>query len=121
MTMSIDYLATLLFQSIDKQDKDAFLGFLADDILFRFGNAEPVIGKSAVCDAVSGFFASVKGTHYELLRAWDKEGVLICHGSVTYTRHDLTTLTVPYANILILDNSLIKEYLIFVNISKLYA
>ena len=113
--------ATQLFQSIDNQDTEAFLAFLSDDVLFRFGNADPVNGKDAVGEVVSGFFGSVKGMHHDLVRVWDEDGVVICHGTVTYTRHDSTTLSVPFANILGIGNNLIKEYLIFVDVSELYG
>lgn len=109
-----------LFQSIDNQDTTAFLAFLADDVLFRFGNADPVSGKAAVGEAVTGFFGSVKGMRHDLLQVWDVEGVVICHGTVTYTRHDTTVLTVPFATILKLDADLIQEYLIYADVSELY-
>jgi hypothetical protein len=51
---------------------------------------------------------------------WKKEGVVICHGIVTYTRHDSSTLSVPFANIFRLDGDLIREYLIYVDVSELY-
>jgi hypothetical protein len=111
---------TRLFQGIDNLDTDAFLAFLSDDVLFRFGNADPVTGKAAVGEAVGGFFGSVKGIRHELSASWEEDGVIICHGTVTYTRHDATTLSVPFANILGIENKLINKYLIFVDISELY-
>lgn len=109
-----------LFQSIDNRDIDAFLAFLSADVLFRFGNAQPVKGKDGVRTAVNGFFESVKALRHELIGTWQKDDVTICHGMVTYTRHDSTTLRVPFANILKLDAGSIKEYLIYVDISGLY-
>ncbi|MBW2144498.1 MAG: nuclear transport factor 2 family protein [Deltaproteobacteria bacterium] len=109
-----------LFQSIDNQDTEAFLAFLTDNVLFRFGNADPVSGKAAVNEVVTGFFNSVKGMHHDLIQVWDEEGVVICHGAVTYTRHNTTILTVPFANILKLDADLIQEYLIYADVSELY-
>jgi ketosteroid isomerase-like protein len=109
-----------LFQSIDDQDADKFSAFLADDVLFRFGNAEPVSGKAAVAEAVRGFFGSIKAIKHNVIAVWDETSEVICHGTVTYTRHDSTTLSVPFALVLGLDNDLIREYLIFVDVSQLY-
>ena len=112
--------AKRLFQSIGSQDTEAFLAFLTDDALFRFGNAAPVSGEAAVGEAVSGFFARVKSIYHDLAGIWDEEDAVICHGTVTYTRHDATTLRVPFANVLGIRNDLINEYLIFTDVSGLY-
>lgn len=112
--------ASNLFKSIDRQDTESFLAFLTDDIVFQFGNADPVEGKSSVRDVVAGFFSSIKGSQHELTQLWDENDAVICHGTVTYTRHDTSTLTVPFANILKLNSNLIKEYLIYVDVSELY-
>ena len=120
MVTGTEKMTKQLFESIDNQDAEAFLAFLSDDVKFRFGNAAPVTGKSAVGEAVSGFFSSVKAIHHRLIKTWAEEGSIICHGTVTYTRHDSTTLSVPFANILTMENSLIRDYMIFVDISNLY-
>ncbi len=120
MTKEKESWTMQLFQSIDNQDTDAFLTFLAGDVLFCFGNADPVNGKAAVGEVVSGFFKSIKGIHHDLVKIWDEEDAVICHGTVTYTRHDSTTLSVPFANILALGDDVIKEYRIFVDTSELY-
>ncbi len=121
MTIERENRVARLFQSIDEQDTEAFLALLTDDVLFRFGHADPVHGRAAVGEVVSGFFDSVKGMRHDLVRVWDEEDTVICHGTVTYTRHDSTTLSVPFANILGISGNLIKEYLIFVDVSGLYS
>jgi len=108
-----------LFQSVDDQDTKTFLSFLADDVLFRFGNADAVKGKEAVGEAVGGFFESIKGLHHDLSEIWYEPDAVICHGTVTYTRHDSTTLSVPFANILETRDNLIKAYSIFIDLSAL--
>ena len=37
-----------LFAAIDARDAEAFAGFLADNVVFRFGNAETVKGREGV-------------------------------------------------------------------------
>jgi ketosteroid isomerase-like protein len=102
-------------------DTQAFLGFMADDVSFRFGNADPVDGRATVGEAVSGFFGSIKALRHDVTEMWDEGDSVICHGTVTYTRHDSSTLTVPFANVFGLRDDLIREYLIFVDTSELYA
>ena len=114
-----DWLKSL-FDSIDSQDADAFQAFLADETIFRFGNAAPVHGAVAAGNLVRGFLESIKEISHDVLESWVEGNTVICHGTVTYTRHDSSTLTVPFANILKTDSQLISEYLIFVDVSKLY-
>lgn len=111
----------ILFKSIDGKNTEKFQSLLTDDVSFHFGNAPAVEGNSAVGEAVSGFFSSIKAIQHELTDSWEVEGIIICRGTVHYTRHDLTTLSVPFANILTMENKLIKDYQIFVDISELYA
>ena len=116
---SMDRLKSL-FESIDHQDLDAFLAFLSENAMFRFGNAEPVKGKASIRDVVHGFFASLKALHHDVHESWDVGNALVCHGMVTYTRHDSSTLTVPFANIMRVEGDLIGEYIIFADVSELY-
>jgi len=110
-----------LFAAIDGRNVDRFLAFLADDARFRFGNMPPVHGKQAIGAAVGGFFDSIEACRHEVSGSWRHPDSVICHGNVTYTRRDQKRVTVPFANILILRGELIRDYLIFVDISPLYA
>lgn len=109
-----------LLEAIDNSNTDTFASFLADDVIFRFGNARPVFGKAAVKKAVAGFFASIKSLRHNVDDIWHIKDVIIGHGMVTYTRHNDTTLTVPFANIFKMDGDMIKDYLIFADTSELY-
>ena len=64
MTVEREKWTSLLFESIDNQDTETFTAIVADadDVLFRFGNAEPMRGNTAVSDAVKGFFASIQSS-----------------------------------------------------------
>jgi hypothetical protein len=62
VTVEREKWTSLLFESIDNQDTETFTAFLSDDVLFRFGNAAPMRGNAAVCDAVKGFFASIQSS-----------------------------------------------------------
>ncbi len=118
--MKRDVWVKQLFQSIDDKNADAFVAFLSDNIFFQFGNAEPVRGKIAVGDAVSGFFGSIMALRHNVTETLETPDTVICHGTVAYTRHDSSILSVPFANIFKLDADLIKEYLIYVDVSELY-
>ncbi len=110
-----------LFATIDAKDAEAFAGFLTSDAVFRFGNGAPACGKEAIQEAVAGFFASIKDLHHTLRDSWDLPDVVVVHGEVTYTRHDGSRLSVPFANVLKLREALVREYLIFADVSQLFV
>lgn len=110
-----------LFNEIDKMDADKFAAYLDEDVSFKFGNAPVVVGKSAVRDAVDGFFKSIKGITHEKLRMWIHPDSVLYQGIVTYTRHDNSMVTLPYLNVFFLNGEKIKEYLIYIDINPLYA
>ena len=110
-----------LFATIDAKDDEGFVAFLTEDAVFRFGNAEPARGKQAVRDAVAGFFSSVKGLEHTVRESWTQPDAVVMHGEVTYTRHDGSRLSVPFANVFKLDGALVSEYLVFADVSRLWS
>ena len=108
-----------LFHSIDSKDCTAFQQYLAPDCSFRLGNLPVVTGRESIGAAVAVFFDSLQSISHDIDGAWHTADSSICHGSVCYTRHDGSQLTVPFANILKREARLISEYLVFVDISGL--
>ena len=110
-----------LFNAIDAKDTPRFLEFLTEDAVFRFGNQPLRRGKQDIGTAVEAFFGSIKACRHEVAGSWAHPDHIICHGLVTYTRKDATQVTVPFANVLTLRRDRINSYLIFADISPLFA
>lgn len=109
-----------LLASIDGQNTDRFLRFLTDDAVFRFGSASPVEGRESIRVAVDGFFATIAGSKHVLNNILVDGGTLVCEGEVTYTRHDESTITLPFANIFEMEGDLISHYKIYADAGPLY-
>lgn len=109
-----------LFASIDGKDIEKFVSFLAADCGFRFGNLPVVNGIDGISAFVGGFFASVASLRHDLSEIQLVPDGAVCHGTVSYTRHDGTVLSVPFANIFKTRDFKIVEYLIFADTSQLY-
>ena len=119
--MNAEAMLDSLFRAIDGKDADAFAALLAPECEFRFGNLPPVQGRTAVREFVAGFFASIAELTHTIEASWQVGDDLLCHGRVTYTRHDGSTLGVPFANILRTSSAGFSRYLIFADTSALYA
>lgn len=118
--ISQDYVQKL-FDTIDRQDANAFAAAFAAHGVFRFGNAPSTMGSAAITEVTAGFFAAISGLKHQLVDCWEERDATMCHGQVTYTRHDDSTLSVPFAVILRGDDEAVSEYLIFVDNSALFA
>ena len=110
-----------LFAAIDAQDSAAFVSYLTDGAVFRFGSAPAVQGREAIQAAVGGFFASIAGLSHRIDRTVRDGDTLVCEGEVTYRRHDGTELTLPFADVFEYDGGLISHYKIYMDIAALYG
>jgi ketosteroid isomerase-like protein len=110
-----------LFVAIDRRDSEQFLRFIAPEARFRFGSAPPVVGHDAIREAVGGFFASIAELSHTLKRVVSSDSALLIEGEVTYTRHDSSEITLPFVNVLEIEDRRISDYKIYIDIGPLYA
>lgn len=119
--MSLRAWIDALFSVIDRKDAVAFAGFLAEDARFCFGNLPAVEGRAAIRDFVAAFFAGIRAVSHRVPDVWQADDTVICRGEVTYTRHDGSTLTVPFANVLMMSGDKVRDYRIYMDASALFA
>ena len=110
-----------LFAAIDAMDTPGFLDRLSTAAIFRFGSSPAVQGKDAIQAAVDGFFSTIAGVHHKITRQIIDAQTLVCEGIVTYTRHDASTITLPFANFFEFNGDLISDYRVYIDIAPLYA
>ena len=110
-----------LFAAIDRQDATAFVGYLTEDAVFRFGSAPAVRGQEAIRAAVDGFFGTIAGCSHDVHKTLRDGSTLVCEGEVTYRRQNDTEITLPFTDIFEYDDDLISHYKIYLDISPLYA
>jgi len=115
------YDAGGIFAAIDRKDTAAFVGFLTDDAVFRFGSAPPVTGREAIFAAVDAFFDTIAGLTHTINRSLVEGSTRICEGEVTYTRLDGTQITLPFVDVFDYAGEQIRHYKIYMDISPLYA
>jgi len=110
-----------MFAAIDSKDAEAFVGFLTEDAVFRFGSAPAVCGRDAIRAAVGGFFGTIAGCSHAIHNTLGKGSTVFCEGEVTYRRHNDTEVTLPFTDVFEYDDDLISQYKIYIDISPLYS
>jgi uncharacterized protein (TIGR02246 family) len=123
---STDRWVVDLFRAVDALDAATFAKAFTEDGTFRFGNAQPAVGRQQIEEALSGFFSIIGGLQHEVTGVWSGtwEGgdVKSVESAVTYTRKDATvTDAIPATSTLRMRGDLIRDYRIFADISPLFA
>lgn len=109
-----------MYEAIDRKDSHGMVEFLTDDASFKFANIPVVQGNLNIESFLDGFFASIKAISHTDIEHWNSGDAWFVTGTVTYTRHDDSTLPVPFGVLLIMKGNLIHDYRIFVDASELY-
>ena len=110
-----------LFNAVDNMDADVFVSFFMEDANFKFANAPAVSNRKNIRKAVSQFFSAVKGLRHEIKDVWECDDAVICEGEVTYTRHDNSKVSFPFANVFRMENELIADYRVYIDNSALFT
>ena len=112
---------TDLFATIDGKQASRFASYLSEDGEFRFGSTPAVHGRANVAAYVDAFFGMIGGSKHELVRTWQGADTLVAEGLVTYTRLDLSQVTLPFVNVFDMRGDEIARYLIYIDNAPLFA
>jgi len=110
-----------LLRAIDAKDTPRFLSHLAPDGEFIFGNAPAAVGHAAIGAAVDGFFKLIRSSRHVLLTTWEGPNSAVGEGTVTYTRLEGSTLTLPFVDVFHFREGLIGRYQIYMDVNPLFG
>jgi hypothetical protein len=110
-----------LCESIDAKDTRTFLSHLAEGCEFRFANGPAVVGQPAIGAAVDAFWASIRGSRHAIHRVWGDTDSGVCEGVCTYTRHDGSTITLPFVDVIYFRDGLAEKYYIYMDVAPLWG
>jgi hypothetical protein len=91
------------------------------DVVFRFGNADPVTGREAVREAVVGFWSTIDGLTHHIRNVWEFGDTTIVQIDVEYRRRDGKSVTLPNADILIHDGEMVRDWQIYIDVAPVFA
>lgn len=109
-----------VYEAIDSMDEQGLARCLTENCTFVYANSDPVIGRANATAASQHFLKQLAGIKHHLLNVWAFDDVVVSQLSVTYTRKNHSTLTIPAVTIWKLQDRLIDEYRIYVDISSLF-
>ncbi len=114
-----------MFATVDRMDPDDVANCFTEDGSFRFGNAEPVVGRSAIREGLGVFFSTIDGLRHDikgiLSGKWEQGEVYSVEAEVAYTRKDGSEVKLPVMSVLRMKGDLVEDWRVFVDISPVYA
>jgi len=119
--MTSNLAVKALFKAIDAKDADAFVDFLTEDAVFRFGSQDAVNGRPAIREYVAQFFGMIQALSHRINVTWEKEDGVLCEGEVTYTKLDGSKVTLPFADAFHMKGDKVKDYLVYIDPAPLFS
>jgi ketosteroid isomerase-like protein len=113
-----------LFDALDAGDISRALGLMTENVRFRFGSAEPTVGRAAVAANATAMAGTVASLSHELLAVWTvkkPQAAVLCEMAVTYQRHDGSGLTLPCFNVFRLHDARIADYRIYMDANPVFT
>ena len=109
------------YEAVDALDLDNYLPFLAEDVVFTFGNNPTATGRDAVREALEPFFAGLKKITHASKNTFIDGDTYVLEAGVTYITQDDAVVTVPATTIVKMNEGLQQEVRIFVDLAPLWA
>lgn len=111
-----------IFAAIDSMVAENFTSHLTDDVTFRFGNGDPIVGHEGIAAAINGFWTTIDGMRHHIREIWDVDAdttvVLI---DVEYTRKDGVPVFTPNVDILRWAGDKVADWQIVIDVAPIYA
>jgi ketosteroid isomerase-like protein len=108
----------------DVGDIDRLLGFLTDDVVLIFGNADAIEGKEAIEKMSYQLMSAFTRVRHEIHNIWhaaEDPDVSIAQMTVHYTKHDDSSLSLPCLNVFRMNGDLVAEYRVYMDASPIFA
>src|ERR1700752_2148242 len=118
---NIDLVRTLI-RAVDNADHDAIAALTANDVHFRFGNADPTNTQSELLAAAGSFRDAIADLRHSVLDIWEvDDGMVIAIMDVYYRRLDGRELNLPCCNVFRVRNGSVDRYLIYMDVNPVIA
>jgi SnoaL-like domain len=88
-----------LLEYVDRESAIGFASHFVEDGIFTWGNFPTLTGRTAITEFTQGFFSAVESVEHRLnsYHLWGEDLYATTTGTVTFTKLNGTTVTVPFA------------------------
>jgi limonene-1,2-epoxide hydrolase len=112
----------VLLKAVDEADFALIEALTAEDVHFRFGNADPTETRSELLAAARSFRAGIAGLHHDVVDLWEfGGGVVVATMDVAYRRLDGRELNLPCCNVFRVVSGLVRDYRVYMDVNPVLA
>ena len=101
----------------DAGDGPAFASYFAETARFRFGNNEPIEGRTAIAKSTEATVDAVWPVRHRVDQVARLDQQLFCRFTIQATKPDGTELAMPCVTVIELQDGLITDYAVHMDIS----
>jgi ketosteroid isomerase-like protein len=109
------------YDDVDNMRLEAFVDRHTDDVVVRFGNNPPAVGKDEVRQAIGYFWTLIGGLRHDFLHVYAEGDTTIVESDIEYTRTDGGHVTVPCTSVLHRANGLVDELRVYLDLAPVFA
>ncbi|MCB2198562.1 nuclear transport factor 2 family protein [bacterium] len=112
-----------LFDSIDAKDAETFASFISEKGRFVYGAQMDVAGRTAITEAVGGFFGTLDRLSHSNLQAWagDDGKTQFVYGDVHYVLPNGNEVDIAFLNRFTFEGGELVHYHVFTDPTPLFT
>ncbi|MTD56886.1 nuclear transport factor 2 family protein [Amycolatopsis pithecellobii] len=111
------------FADVDAMRLDAYVARHTEDAVVVFGNNPPAVGKTAIGEAIGGFWSIIGGLRHERIHLWfvDDGDTAVLEALVHYQTKGGHEFAFPAVSILDRKDGLVSSLRIHIDLGPLFA
>jgi ketosteroid isomerase-like protein len=109
------------YDDVDNMRLDAFVDRHTDDVVVKFGNNPPAVGKDEVRQAIGYFWTLIGGLRHEFVNVFAEGDTTILEAEIDYTRKDGGHVTVPCTSILHRRGEFVDQLRVYLDLTPVFA
>ncbi|WP_338517966.1 nuclear transport factor 2 family protein [Alteromonas gracilis] len=114
-----ELIIDLYKNAVDKKDANYLATLLTENVRFRIGNHDEIVGLDSVIDANKSFFTTIDTMSHTIEKIMVEGDYSVCHGHVDYKRLDGSHTSSMFATVVKYKGDKISDYLVFADLSAL--
>ena len=111
-----------MIRAVDDADHNAIAALTANDVHFRFGNADATDTQSELLAAAQSFRDAIADLRHTILDLWEVgNGTVVALMDVHYQRLDGRELNLPCCNVFGVHDGVVNDYRIYMDVNPVLA